>query len=88
MSILELFIVSFIIVVSFSLLILSVLAYVKNKNIKMLLISFVFLIFFAKVVIYNLSLYITDIDIFKSNTNMWIFDLFILLILYVASMKR
>ena len=88
MEILELFIVSAIAVISFSLLVLSLLAYKKSKSIKMLFISFVFLVFFTKIVWYNISLYFTDINIFDSITNIWIFDLIVLLLLYIASMKR
>ena len=88
MSIIELLIVSIIIVLSFSLFLLSALAYRKNKNIKMLIISSVFLVFFIKVLAYNISLYFTDINIFNSIVSMWIFDLLVLLLLYVASMKR
>jgi len=88
MSILELLIISMIIVISFSLFILSILSYRRSKSIKMLLISIVFFVFFIKVIIYNISLYFTDINIFESITNMWIFDLVVLLLLYIASMKR
>jgi hypothetical protein len=88
MDIIELFIVACIIVISFSLLVLSLFAYKKNKNLKMLLISFVFLVFFIKILIYNLSFYFTDINLFDSHVNIWFFDLVILLLLYVASMKR
>jgi hypothetical protein len=88
MEILELFIVSCIAVISFSLLVLSLLAYTKSKSIKMLFISFVFLVFFTKIVWYNISLYVADINIFDSIVNIWIFDLVVLLLLYIASMKR
>lgn len=88
MEILELFIVSCITVISFTLLVLSLLAYKKSKSIKMLFISFVFLVFFAKIILYNVSLYVTEINIFDSITNIWIFDLIVLLLLYIASMKR
>ncbi len=88
MSVLELFILSIIIVISFGLLVLSLFAYRKNKNLKMLFISFVFLVFFIKVVLYNISLFVTEINIFDSMISIWIFDLVILVLLYVASMKR
>jgi len=88
MSILELLIISFIIVISFSLFVLSILSFKKSRSIKMLLISIVFLVFFIKVIIYNVSLYFSNINIFDSITNMWIFDLAVLLLLYIASMKR
>ena len=88
MSVLELFILSIIIVISFGLLVLSLFAYRKNKNLKMLFISFVFLVFFIKVVLYNISLFVSEINIFDSMISIWIFDLVILVLLYVASMKR
>ena len=84
----ELCIISCIIVISFGLLLLSLLAYRTNKSLKMLFISFVFLVFFTKVLLYNISLYITDINLFDSMINIWLFDLIILVLLYVASMKR
>jgi hypothetical protein len=88
MQLLELFVISCIMVISFGLLLLSLLAYKNNKSLKMLFISFVFLVFFIKVVIYNISLYISDINLFDSMINIWIFDLVILVLLYIASMKR
>jgi hypothetical protein len=88
MSVLELLILSIVIVISFGLLVLSLFAYKKNKNLKMLFISFVFLVFFVKVVLYNISLFVQEINIFDSMINIWVFDLVILVLLYIASMKR
>jgi hypothetical protein len=88
MELLELFIISCIIVISFGLLTLSLLVYRKTRNNKMLVISMVFLIFFIKVLLYNISLYFSDIDFYESMTVVWIFDLIVLLLLYIASIKR
>ena len=88
MDTIELFIISCIMVISFGLLTLSLLAYRRYKSIKMLFITIVFLVLFVKVLIYNISLFVTEINIFDSMTNIWLFDLVILVLLYAASMKR
>jgi hypothetical protein len=73
---------------SLNLLIISLLSYKKFRNIKLLLMSLVFLLFFIRGLILSINV-ITGITVdLASIVYLWLFDLLILVFLYVTSLKR
>ena len=87
MQVIDLFVSASITMLSLGLLVLSLLGYRRSKNVKMLLVSLVFLVFLIKGIIVSFSLFL-EITIFDSILNIWIFDLIILVLLYITSLKR
>jgi len=73
---------------SFNLLLVSLLSYIKFRHTKLLLTGFVFLLFFVKGVVLSLSLFFEQIEAPPSLLYLWLFDLLILVLLYVISLKR
>jgi len=75
-------------ILSFNLLVVSLLTYKKFRNIKLLFISCVFLLFFIRGVIFSYdALMGKSIDLF-SLMYLLVFDLVILVLLYLTSLKR
>jgi hypothetical protein len=83
----ELFITAAITMFSLSLLVLSMLGYKKTRNPQMFFLIAVFILFLIKGIIITLSLFFEDITIFDSLVNIWMFDLVILIVLFLVSMK-
>ena len=71
-----------------ALLIISLLSYWKYKNKKLLLISLVFLFFLIRGALLSLSIFYPDLEAITSSMYIWIVDLVILILLYIASLKR
>jgi hypothetical protein len=70
------------------LLIVSLLSYRKYKNSKLLFVSFVFLIFFVKGIVLSVNLFNNQLADVISNPYFELFDLIILVLLFVATLKR
>ena len=87
MSVLDLFISASITVLSLGLFILSILGYLKRKNTKMIFVSLVFLVFLVKGILLSLGVFSSEIIVLNSSFNPWIFDLVVLVLLYVTSLK-
>ena len=87
MSVLDLFISASITVLSLGLFILSMLGYLKRKNTKMIFVSLVFLVFLVKGILLSLGVFSSEIIVLNSSFNPWIFDLVVLVLLYVTSLK-
>jgi hypothetical protein len=87
MSILDLFIGASITVISLGLFVLSVRGYFKRKNTKMIFVSLVFLIFLIKGIVLSIGIFSSEIIVLNVSINLWIFDLLILVLLYVTSLK-
>ncbi len=87
MSVLDLFISASITVLSLGLFILSMLGYLKRKNTKMIFVSLVFLVFLVKGILLSLGIFSSEIIVLNSSFNPWIFDLVVLVLLYVTSLK-
>lgn len=68
--------------------IVSILSYWKYKNVKLFFIGVVFLFFLVRGILLSLSLLNEDILKIVSSTYIWLFDLVILAILYITSLKR
>jgi hypothetical protein len=73
---------------SLNLLIVSLLSYWKYRNKKLLLISSVFIFFFIRGLFLTYRVFYEDITNLSSILYLWVFDLFILVLLYITSLKR
>jgi hypothetical protein len=79
---------AFITIFSLGLLTISLASYRKHKNTKLIFVSVVFLIFFIKGVILSLSLFIDPLGVFQSVIPIGLFDVIILMLLFLATLKR
>jgi hypothetical protein len=70
------------------LLLVSLFSYRKYKNSKLLFVSFVFLIFFIKGIILSVNLFNNQLADIISNPYFELFDLIIIVLLFVATLKR
>lgn len=68
--------------------IVSLLSYRKYKNGKLLFVSLVFLIFLVKGMLLSLSLFYSQFADIISNPYVGLFDLIILVLLFIATLKR
>ncbi len=73
---------------SLVLLVVSLLSYWKYKKPKLLFISIVFFVFFIRSILLTLSLFYEQIEALTSSTYIWLFDLALLIVLYITSIKR
>ena len=75
-------------VFSFGLLIISLVSYNRSKNLKLLFVSMVFLILLLRGLLLSISLLIDDFDTFVTMPFSGLLDLFILVFLFIATLKR
>jgi len=74
---------------SLGLLMISLASYRKYKNLKLLVISFVFLIFLIKGILLSLGLFYNEIKMVTTDSlSVGFFDLLILVLLFIATLKR
>ena len=73
---------------SLGLLIVSLMSYRKYKNAKLLFVSIVFLVFFVKGIVFSLSLFSVQFGGIASNPYIGLFDLAVLVLLFMATLKR
>lgn len=78
----------FITIFSIGLFFISLFSYYKSKNKKLLFVSIVFLLFFIKGVILSLSLFISDLNLIITIPIIAIFDLIVLFLLFIATLKK
>ena len=71
---------------SLGLLIVSILSYRKYKNVKLIFVSIVFLVFLIKGILLSLGLFYEEIAI--SSPYNELFDLIIIILLFMATLKR
>ena len=88
MEIHEIIISAFVTIFSAGLLIVSLASYKKYKNLKLLFVSVVFLIFFIKGVLLSFSLYSIEFPFISSFLSNGLFDLLVLILLFMATLKR
>jgi len=88
MEIYEIVISAFITIFSVGLLGVSLASYRKYKNLKLLFVSLVFLVFLVKGILLSLGLFNEDISSILSGTYAGLFDLFVLILLFIATLKR
>jgi hypothetical protein len=76
---------------SFGLLLVSLVSYCKHRNLKLLFISGVFIILLIKGMVLSVRLFfldISEIELLLFGTYAGIFDLFVLILLFIATFKR
>jgi len=73
---------------SLGMLVVSLLSYRKYKNNKLIFVSSAFLLFLMKGILLSLSLFYEEIIEITSSTYMGLFDLMILILLFIATLKR
>jgi hypothetical protein len=73
---------------SLGLLIISLFSYKKYKNTKLLFVSLIFLVFFVKGILLSLGLFYKQISDVILNPYAGLFDLVILVLLFMATLKR
>ena len=88
MEIQNIIISAFITIFSLGLLAVSLASYRKYKNIKLLFVSIVFFVFLIKGLLFSLGLFYENITAFNSGTYMGLFDLIVLILLFIATLKR
>jgi hypothetical protein len=88
MTMIEIIISAGITFIALVLLIVSLLSYWKYRRGKLILISGVFLLMFIRGTILSTSLFYPEYKTWLTSPYIWGFDLVILLILYIASIKR
>lgn len=77
----------FLTVFSFGLWAISIFTYQKSKNKKILFVNIVFLVFLIKGILLSLSIFLSDFLDFLSIPMLAVFDLFILVLLFIAVLK-
>ena len=75
-------------VFAFGLLIVSLLSFKKSKNNKLLFVSMVFLVMFLRGVLISISLFNDQLNSFVTLPYTGLFDLMILILLFIATLKR
>jgi hypothetical protein len=88
MEIQDIVISAFVTIFSVGLLAVSLASYKKYKNIKLLFVSFVFLVFLIKGVLISVSLFTDELAVLNSMPYTGLFDLMILILLFLATLKR
>ena len=88
MEIEQIIISAFVTIFSLGLLAVSLASYKKYKNLKLLFVSLVFVVFFVKGMLLSLGLFYEEIPVLHSNIYMGLFDLTALLLFFVATLKR
>ncbi len=91
MEIQELLISSLITIFSLGLLIISFISYRKHKNTRLLFITIILVVLLIKGILYSLSLFYPSITLLHSllySIYGGLFDLLILILLFIATLKR
>ena len=73
---------------SLNLLVISLLSFLKYRNLKLLLMTLVFLLFFIRGLILSMDVIAGKSVDPTSIIYLWVFDLLILVFLYITSLKR
>jgi hypothetical protein len=83
------FIIALVVILSLILLIVTLLSFWKYKNKKLFFVSLIFLVFLARGILLSFGLFRDQIAEISSSGYIWVFDLVILILLYIAySLKR
>ena len=88
MEIQSIFINACITVLSLGILILSIIGYKKTKNNKLIFVSTAFLIFFIKGLFLSIGLFNDQLAVINANSYFGLFDVLILTILFISTLKR
>ena len=79
---------AFVTIFSIGLLGVSIASYRRYKNSKLLAVSFVFLIFLIKGILMSLSLFSDEIPDILTSSYSGMFDLIILVLLFIATLRK
>jgi len=79
---------AFITIFSIGLFIISTISHKKTKNKKLIFVSTVFFLFFIKGIILSLSLFLTDLKTYITIPILAVFDLLVLFLLFIATLKK
>jgi len=82
------FISSAVTIVSIVLLAVTLYSYKKSRNPKLIFIVFVFLLFFIRGLLLSIGLFYDPLWSFVTSYYVWVFDLIILTVLYLAALTR
>lgn len=89
MEIQEIVISAFVTIFSLGLLVVSAASYRKYKNLKLLFVSLVFFVFLIKGLLLSIGLFYEEITgLINTSTYIGLFDLIILIMLFIATLKR
>ena len=88
MEIQDIIISAFVTIFSLGLLIVSLASYKKHKNLKLLFVSIVFMVFLVKGILLSLGLFYQGLSLTNSLEYNGLFDLIILILLFMATLKR
>ena len=88
MEIQDIIISAFVTIFSLGLLVVSLASYRKYKNLKLLFVSIVFFVLLIKGILLSLSLFSDEIIMLNSVFYTGLFDLIILILLFMATLKR
>ncbi|MFH1101477.1 MAG: hypothetical protein V1726_05545 [Methanobacteriota archaeon] len=75
-------------ILAVNLFLVSVFSYRRFRNKKLLFISIVFLLFFIRGILLSVNVLSGMISDQNQFVSLWVFDLFILITLYITSLKR
>lgn len=73
---------------SFGLCIVSFLSFYKFKNLKLIFVCLAFLVFFIKGILQSLGLFVEEFAIIPASFYLGLLDLIILILLFLATLKR
>jgi len=88
MEIQDIIISAFVTIFSLGLIAVSFASFRKYKNPKLLFVNLVFFVFLVKGILLSLSLFIGDIAVITTMPFSGLFDLIILIFLFIATLKR
>jgi hypothetical protein len=88
MEIHDLLINAFITMFALGLLLISVYSYKKYQNTKLLFIISVFIVFLIKAILFSLGLFYEDLIPILTSSYFRLFDLVILILLFMGALKR
>ena len=75
-------------ILSLGLLVVALASYSKYKNLKLLFVSLVFLVLFIKGLLFSVLLFQGNLNTILSSPYVGLFDLIILVLLFIATLKR
>ncbi len=73
---------------SLGMFIVSLFSYRKSKNVKLMFVGSAFFVFFVKGVVQSVGIFSNVIRLVSDDISMKIFDVIILLLLFIATLKR
>jgi len=88
MEIVSIIIDACITIFALGLFIVSLLSYKKYKNTKLIFVSLIFLVFLIKGISFSLSLFYEQFVSILDNPYIGLFDLVVLVLLFIATLKR